>query len=74
MDERKGKKIVTARRPEDPLPRVKEKFVLATDLGDEVVLYDSKSHNGHCQNRSAATVWRNLDRQISMHRMEARLS
>lgn len=55
------------------LPRALQDGVLATDLGDEVVLYDSKQHRGHCLNKSAAVVWRNLDGQKSMSDVVARL-
>ncbi len=55
------------------LPRALQDGVLATDLGDEVVLYDAKHHRGHCLNRSAAVVWRNLDGQQSLRDVVARL-
>jgi hypothetical protein len=37
------------------------------------VVYDSKQHRGHCLNRSAAVVWRNLDGQTSMDDVVAEL-
>ena len=58
---------------EAPLPRALRDGVLTTDLGDELVVYDSKQHNGHCLNRSAAVVWRHLDGQTSMAQMVAHL-
>lgn len=58
---------------EAPLPRALRDGVLTTDLGDELVVYDSKQHNGHCLNKSAAVVWRHLDGQTSMAQMVAHL-
>ncbi len=56
------------------LPRADHQSVLATDVGDEVVIYDSRDHHGHCLNRSAAVVWRGLDGRTSMAEMVERLS
>lgn len=58
---------------EAPLPRAQKAGVLATDVGDEVVVYDSKEHRGHCLNRSAAVVWRQLDGRTSMDQLVVRL-
>jgi len=58
---------------EAPLPRALRDGVLATDLGDELVVYDSKQHHGHCLNKSAAVVWRHLDGQTSMAQMVTHL-
>lgn len=52
-----------------PLPRAQKAGVLATDVGDEVVVYDSKEHRGHCLNPAAALVWRHLDGRTSMDDM-----
>ncbi len=58
-----------ARRPEREsakLPRAQKDGILATDIGDEMVLYDRREHRGHCLNPSAAIVWRHLDGETSM--------
>jgi hypothetical protein len=54
-------------------PRARREGVLASDVGDEVVLYDSKQHRGHCLNRPAAIVWRHLDGQTSIAELVRRL-
>jgi hypothetical protein len=46
---------------------------MTTEVGDEVVVYDSREHRGHCLNPSAAVVWRHLDGQTSMRQMVAHL-
>lgn len=56
-----------------PLPRAQQSGVLTTDVGDELVVYDSREHQGHCLNRSAAVVWRHLDGETSMREMVAHL-
>lgn len=55
------------------LPAALRDGVLTTDLGDEIIVYDSKQHRGHCLNRSAAAVWRSLDGQASLSQVVARL-
>jgi hypothetical protein len=65
MGERRRRDDDQGRRTE-VLPRARREAVLSTDLGDEVVVYDSKEHRGHCLNRPAALVWRRLDGQTSM--------
>lgn len=72
MDQRNGRETREARSA-GALPRAQKDGVLATDLGDEIVVYDSRDHRGHCLNRSAAVVWRHLDGQTSMDDLVARL-
>ena len=55
------------------LPRSRQDGILATDLGNEVVLYDAREHRGHCLNPVAAAVWRRLDGAVSMPEMLAHL-
>lgn len=73
MDQRKRRRMGDGRGSGAPLPRALQDGVLATDLGDEVVVYDSKQHSGHCLNQSAAVVWRNLDGRTTMDEMVTRL-
>lgn len=73
MDQGNRRGTGNGRGSEAPLPRALQDGVLTTDLGDEVVVYDSKQHRGHCLNRSAAVVWRNLDGQTSMDEVVAHL-
>jgi hypothetical protein len=72
MDQRRPGRTGKGRSSRAPLPRA-HPDVLATDLGDEVVVYDSRDHRGHCLNASAAMVWRHLDGQTSLDEMVARL-
>jgi hypothetical protein len=55
------------------LPRARRQGVLSSDVGDEIVLYDSKEFRAHCLNPAAALVWRHLDGRISMPALVARL-
>ena len=57
----------------EALPRARREGVLATDVGDEVVVYDSKDHRAHCLNAPVAAVWRNLDGQTTMNELVTRL-
>ena len=59
--------------PGDALPRAQREGIVATDLGNEVVLYDSREHRGHCLNPVVAAVWRRLDGAVSMPEMLAHL-
>ncbi len=70
MDQRRQHKTSKGRTP---LPRAHQDGVLATNVGDEVVVYDSRDHSGHCLNPPAAMVWSHLDGQTSMDEMVARL-
>ena len=72
MDQRRPGGTRKGRRAKAPLPRAHQD-VLATTVGDEVVVYDSRDHRGHCLNPAAAMVWRHLDGQTSMDEMVARL-
>jgi hypothetical protein len=73
MKQRRSGRTGGGRKSEAPLPRALRDGVLTTDLGDELVVYDSKQHRGHCLNRSAAVVYRSLDGQASMGDVVARL-
>jgi Coenzyme PQQ synthesis protein D (PqqD) len=73
MDQHKTRRTSRERGREMPLPRARKDGVLATDVGNELVVYDSKDHRGHCLNPAAAVVWRHLDGQISMEALVASL-
>jgi hypothetical protein len=73
MDQRRQRATGKARKSKGPLPRAHRDGVLATTVGDEIVVYDSRDHRGHCLNPSAAMVWSHLDGQTSMDEMVARL-
>lgn len=73
MDQAKPRASSKGRRPEVPLPRAHHDGVLATDVGDEVVVYDPRDHRGHCLNPPAAVVWRHLDGRTSMAELVAHL-
>lgn len=59
--------------PDGALPRAQREGIVATDLGNEVVLYDSREHHGHCLNPVVAAVWRRLDGSVTMPEMLAHL-
>ncbi len=71
MDQRRPRGTGKGRRPEAPLPRAQREGVLATDVGNEVIVYDPRDHRGHCLNPPTAVVWRHLDGQTSMDAMLA---
>ncbi|MBM4266898.1 MAG: PqqD family protein [Deltaproteobacteria bacterium] len=73
MSERSRRGRGEVRASATVLPRALQTGVWSTDLGDELVVYDARQHQGHCLNRPAAAVWRNLDGEISMSEMVARL-
>jgi len=52
-----------------PLPRARKEGVLVTDLGAEVIVYDSAPHRAHCLNPPAAVVFRHLDGRTTMEQM-----
>jgi hypothetical protein len=58
---------------EGPLPRARREGVLSSDLGGEIVVYDSGQHRAHCLNLPSAIVWRHLDGRTSMAEMIAHL-
>jgi hypothetical protein len=72
MTQRKRRAGRTGRGSE-ALPRARREGVLATDVGDEIVVYDSKQHRGHCLNRPAAVVWRHLDGRTSVDELVGHL-
>jgi hypothetical protein len=72
MDQR-GSRAAHRARGAASLPRALHDGVLATDVGDEIVVYHSKDHRGHCLNRPAAVIWRHLDGRTSMAEMVERL-
>lgn len=43
------------------MPRARTEDVLTTSVGDELVIYDSRSDRAHRLNGLAAVVWRNAD-------------
>ena len=73
MGQRERRGIGKGRGSEALLPRARRDAVLATDVADEVVVYDSKQHRGHCLNRPAALVWRHLDGRTTMDELVAHL-
>jgi hypothetical protein len=47
--------------PDRSKPRKRQEGLVDVDLGDEVILYDERTHDAHALNASAAAVWRELD-------------
>jgi len=73
MSERKGSTRSRSRVERQPLPLAQTEGVLSTDFGEEIVVYDSRTHKAHCLNRSAAVVYRHLDGRTSMTQMVSHL-
>ena len=42
-------------------PQKRREGLIEVDLGDEVLLYDERTHQAHALNPTAAVVWRELD-------------
>lgn len=42
-------------------PQRRQEHLIEVDLGDEVLLYDERTHHAHALNPTAAAVWRGLD-------------
>jgi hypothetical protein len=51
-------------RPQAPLARRDD--LIIREVGDEVLVYDLRSHRAHCLNRTAALVWRRCDGQTDL--------
>jgi hypothetical protein len=71
MGARNGQGPGRSRGSRAPLPRALRDGILTTDVGAEVVVYDSKQNRGHCLNPAAAVVWRHLDGRTTMDEMVA---
>ena len=46
-----------------PARRTEAEDLLITDVGDELVVYDSRSHQAHTLNRTATCIWNACDGQ-----------
>jgi hypothetical protein len=55
------------------LPIARQDGLLTEAVGDELVVYDSRCHCGHCLNATAAVVWRACDGQTSIPEIAAAL-
>lgn len=44
-----------------PPPRAREEGLIVEPLGDELLVYDERTHKSHCLNRAAALVWKGCD-------------
>lgn len=48
------------------LPRARQDGLLEEVVGEELLLYDQKSHTAHCLSPAAACVWRHCDGEHDM--------
>jgi hypothetical protein len=48
-------------REDRSLPRARQDGLLKETVGEEILLYDQKSHTAHCLSPVAARVWRHCD-------------
>src|SRR5438105_3887211 len=56
--------------PFDLKPMARQENLIMSEMAEEVLVYDRKSHKAHCLNRTAALIWKRCDgtktvRQIS---------
>lgn len=52
-------------------PRARQDDIVVTDLSDEVLVYDLKTHEAHNLNRTAALVWRHCDGRTTVRGLAA---
>lgn len=55
-------------------PLARRDGVLVEETDDETLVYDLRSHQAHCLNRSAALVWRSSDGSTHVPEMARRLA
>ncbi len=56
-----------------PMPKARRAGLIVEELDDETLVYDAKTHEAHCLNRSAALVWRSADGATPVPEIAARL-
>ena len=49
--------------PTNRFPKARVEDILFQEAGDELLVFDKKSHQAHCLNKLAGTVWRHCDGQ-----------
>ncbi len=45
----------------DLKPRARQENLIMSEMAEEVLVYDRKSHQAHCLNRTAALIWKRCD-------------
>lgn len=53
-------------RTVQPAPKARTEQLVTKELGDETLVYDERSHEAHCLNKTAAFVWRHCDGRTSV--------
>jgi len=61
------------RLQESYAPRARQEDLVIEGLGDETLVYDMRSHQAHCLNRTAALVWNRCDGRSTVSEMSATL-
>lgn len=61
-------------RTVQPAPKARTEQLVTKELGDETLVYDERSHEAHCLNRTAAFVWRHSDGRTSVRKMAGLLA
>ncbi len=51
--------------PTNRFPKARVEDILFQEAGDELLVFDKKSHQAHCLNKLAGLVWRHCDGQRS---------
>ena len=60
-------------RKSTSLPLARHDDLVITELGEETLVYDQKTHQAHCLNSTAAIVWRLCDGRQSVPQIVAAL-
>ena len=55
-------------------PRARQDGLVTRELPDELLVYDTETHEAHCLNETAAFVWRHCDGKTSVAEIARRLS
>lgn len=54
-------------------PQARQEELVIEGLGDETLVYDMRSHQAHCLNRTAALVWNRCDGRSTVNEMKTAL-
>jgi hypothetical protein len=55
------------------VPKARTQDLVTRDMPDEVLVYDMKTHQAHCLNQTAATVWKYCDGETTVSEITMRL-
>ena len=55
-------------------PKARHDGLVTRELPDELLVYDTETHEAHCLNETAALVWKHCDGETSVSKIAAKLS